>query len=87
MRTFSMPASWMAVAVASSSCEFCSTISSPENGSAIRSSVTRPMMRSRSGSMISPDSTIALASMPSIVPQSISWMMTSCATSTRRRVR
>jgi hypothetical protein len=28
-----------------------------------------------------------LASMPSIVPQSISWMMTSCATSTRRRVR
>ena len=61
--------------------------SRPMNGSVIRSSVTRPMMRSRSGSMISPDSTIARASMPSIVPQSISWMMTSCATSTRRRVR
>ena len=63
------------------------TMTSPENGSTIFSSVTRPMMRSRSGSMISPDSTIALASMPSIVPQSISWMITSCATSTRRRVR
>ena len=31
--------------------------------------------------------TIARASMPSMVPQSISWMITSCATSTRRRVR
>ena len=37
--------------------------------------------------MISPLSTIARASMPSIVPQSISEMMTSWATSTSRRVR
>ena len=55
MRTFSMPASWIAVAFSSSSSSFCSTIVSPVNGSTIFSSVTRPMMRSRSGSMISPD--------------------------------
>ena len=60
---------------------------SPLNGSISLSSVTRPMMRSRSGSMTSPLSTIARASMPSSVPQSGSEMMTSCATSTRRRVR
>ena len=60
---------------------------SPLNGSISFSSVTRPMMRSRSGSMTSPLSTIARASMPSSVPQSGSEMMTSCATSTRRRVR
>ena len=64
-----------------------STIVSPVNGSVIFSSVVRPMMRSRSGSMTSPLSTMARASMPSTVPQSGSWMMTSCATSTRRRVR
>ena len=87
MRTFSMPASWIAVAFSSFNTSLVLTMTSPLNGSTIFSSVTRPMMRSRSGSMISPDSTIALASMPSIVPQSISWMMTSCATSTSRRVR
>ena len=36
---------------------------------------------------LSVDSTIARASIPSRVPQSISEMMTSCATSTKRRVR
>ena len=87
MRTFSMPPSWIAWALSSSISSLTSTMVSPVNGSTIFSSVVRPMMRSRSGSMISPLSTIARASMPSIVPQSISWMMTSCATSTRRRVR
>ena len=57
------------------------------NGSTSFSSVTRPMIRSRSGSMVSPPSTIAEAEMPSSAPQSISEMITSCATSTRRRVR
>ena len=37
--------------------------------------------------MISPPSTSAPSSMPSMVPQSYSAMMQSCATSTRRRVR
>jgi hypothetical protein len=87
MRTFSMPPSWMADAFSSLIASLTSTMTSPVSGSKIFSSVTRPMIRSRSGSMISPLSTIALASMPSIVPQSISWMMTSCATSTSRRVR
>ena len=66
---------------------FASMITSPVNGSMIRSRATRPTMRSRSGSMISPLSTMAFASMPSIVPQSGSEMITSWATSTRRRVR
>jgi hypothetical protein len=86
--TFSMPASCTSDALSSSISSLISTIVSPSlNGSTIRSSVTRPTMRSRSGSMISPDSTMARASMPSSVPQSGSEMMTSCATSTRRRVR
>ena len=37
--------------------------------------------------MISPPLTSGAASMPSTVPQSSSLMMTSCATSTSRRVR
>src|SRR4026207_1997598 len=37
--------------------------------------------------MISPPSTSALTKMPSVVPQSNSLMMTSCAISTKRRVR
>ena len=45
------------------------------------------MMRSRSGSMTSPDSMIGRISMPSTVPQSCSEMITSWLTSTRRRVR
>ena len=39
------------------------------------------------GSMISPDSIIGSTKMPSAVPQSFSLIITSCATSTRRRVR
>ena len=62
-------------------------ITSLVNGSVIFSSVVRPMIRSRSGSITSPLSTIARASMPSSVPQSCSEMITSCATSTSRRVR
>ena len=57
------------------------------NGSPTRSRATRPMMRSRSGSIVSPPSMIACASMPSSVWQSGSEMITSCATSTSRRVR
>ena len=44
-------------------------------------------MRSRRGSIISPLSTIARASIPSNVPQSISEIITSWATSTSLRVR
>ena len=62
-------------------------MTSPVTGSTIFSSDTRPTMRSRSASMISPLSTIAFASMPSSVPQSCSEMITSWATSTSRRVR
>ncbi len=51
------------------------------------SCATRPMMRSRSGSRMSPPSTIAVTTIPSSVPQSSSITMTSCATSTSRRVR
>ena len=38
-------------------------------------------MRSRSGSMISPDSMIGSTKMPSVVPQSVSATITSCETS------
>ncbi len=38
-------------------------------------------------SITSPPSTSGVISMPSSVPQSSSWMIESCATSTRRRVR
>ena len=63
-------------------------MTSPDDGSMMSSSATRPMMRSLSRSTISPpESTMARASMPSIVPQSVSEMITSCATSTSRRVR
>ena len=82
-----MPASCIVDASSSLISSFASTIDLAVNGSTICSSVTRPMMRSRSGSMISPLSTIARASMPSSVPQSCSEMITSCATSTSRRVR
>ena len=85
--TFSMPESWTAAAFSSSISSLTSRRTLPDSGSMIRSSETRPMMRSRSGSMISPDSTMARASMPSSVPQSRSDTITSCATSTRRRVR
>jgi hypothetical protein len=63
-------------------------MTSPEDGSTIGSSATRPTMRSLRRSMISPpESMMARASRPSIVPQSVSEMITSCATSTSRRVR
>jgi hypothetical protein len=75
--TFSMPLSWMADALSSSISSFSSTMVPAPNGSTIFSSVTRPTIRSRSGSMISPDSTIARASIPSRVPQSSSEMITS----------
>jgi len=63
------------------------TRTSPVYGSTTSSSAMRPRIRSPSRSMISPPSTSAVISMPSIVPQSKSAMMASCATSTRRRVR
>jgi hypothetical protein len=85
--TFSTPASSIRCDSSSSMSWLASMIVSPLKGSTSFSSVTRPMMRSRSGSMISPPSTMAVAEMPSRAPQSTSEMMTSCATSTRRRVR
>ena len=63
-------------ATASSSC-----------GSNTSSLATLPRMRSRSGSMMSSPSLSAAISSPRIVPQSSSVTITSCATSTRRRVR
>src|SRR3989337_1662973 len=48
---------------------------------------TRPTIRSRSGSRMSPPSMMGMTMMPSNVSQSCSVMITSCATSTRRRVR
>ncbi|MNV87657.1 hypothetical protein D3C71_1817970 [compost metagenome] len=51
------------------------------------SATTRPSTRSFNGSTTSPPSTIGVMVRPSVVPQSTSVMTTSCATSTRRRVR
>ena len=59
----------------------------PPNGSFTSSRLTRPTIRSRSGSITSPDSMIGRMSIPSTVPQSCSLMITSWLTSTRRRVR
>ncbi len=49
-----MPPSWMSDAFSSSISSLTSTMTLPDSGSMIFSSVVRPMMRSRSGSMISP---------------------------------
>ena len=87
MRTRSMPAAWIAFAVSSVISSLALTITLPSIGSLIVSRLTRPMMRSRSGSITSPDSMIGRISMPSTVPQSCSLMITSWLTSTRRRVR
>ena len=87
MRTFSMPAAWIALAISSVISWLASTITEPSIGSLLFSRLTRPMMRSRRGSMTSPDSMIGRISMPSTVPQSCSEMITSWLTSTRRRVR
>ena len=66
-----MPASWTSAALSSSMTSLTSRTTLPVTASVIFSSETRPMMRSRSGSMISPLSTMARASMPSTVPQSV----------------
>ena len=87
MRTFSMPAACTSLAFSSVISSLTFTSTSPPNGSLMFSRLTRPTMRSRSGSMTSPDSMIGLMSMPSTVPQSYSLMITSWLTSTRRRVR
>src|SRR5712692_5486598 len=70
--TFSMPASSMALTLASSISSFDWTITSWVNGSSTSSSATRPRMRSLIGSMISPPSMRAPSRMPSMVPQSYS---------------
>ena len=87
MRTFSMPAAWIALAVSSPISSLPFTMTLPSIGSLMLSRLTRPMMRSRRGSMTSPDSMMGRISMPSTVPQSCSLMITSWLTSTRRRVR
>ena len=56
-------------------------------GSIKSSANTRPKTRSANGSMISSPSLRSEISIPKIVPQSISVTITSCATSTKRRVR
>ena len=56
-------------------------------GSSTSSAATFPTMRSANGSMISSPSFSAEISSPMIVPQSSSVIVTSCATSQRRRVR
>ena len=86
MRTFSMPAAWMALAVSSVISSLASTMTWPSM-SLMFSRLTRPTMRSRRGSITSPDSMMGRMSMPSTVPQSCSEMITSWLTSTRRRVR
>ena len=87
MRTFSMPAAWTALAVSSVISSLTRTMTWPPNGSLMFSRLTRPTMRSRRGSITSPDSMMGRMSMPSTVPQSCSEMITSWLTSTRRRVR
>src|SRR3989475_489064 len=91
--TASMPASSIACDV-SSAMSFpasTSTLGRPSSssswGSSTSSSATLPTRRSRSGSMMSSPSFSAAISRPRIVPQSSSVTVTSCATSTRRRVR
>jgi len=63
------------------------TMTSPVVGSRMSSTATRPSTRSPSGSMISSPSFKAPTSIPPTVPQSSMFTMTSCATSTSRRVR
>jgi hypothetical protein len=82
-----MPAAWIALAVSSPISSLALTITLLSIGSLMFSRLTRPMMRSRSGSITSPDSMIGRISMPSTVPQSCSLMITSWLTSTSRRVR
>ena len=77
----------MALAVSSSISSLDFTRMTPSMGSFTLSRLTRPTMRSRRGSMTSPDSMMGRISMPSTVPQSCSEMITSWLTSTRRLVR
>ena len=86
MRTRSIPAPCTEFASSSVISWFTSTMTWPSK-SLILSSETRPTIRSRSGSTSTPASMMGSTKMPSLVPQSRSLMITSCATSTRRRVR
>ena len=93
IRTISTPASSISSAVSSlmswpaATSSLASPNSSRSCGSTTSSAATMPAMRSRSGSMMSSPSFSAVASTPSTVPQSSSVIVTSCATSTSRRVR
>ena len=62
------------------------TITSPPFSSVTSMAAIRPMSRSMNGSGMMSDSSRVIH-VPSSVPQSSSRVMTSCATSTRRRVR
>jgi hypothetical protein len=81
------PLSSMASAAISSISPPAFTSTVPVMGSITSSTTTRPSKRSPSGSMISSPSFSGPTSMPFTVPQSSMFTMTSCATSTRRRVR
>src|SRR6266702_493389 len=87
MRTRSRPESSIFWASSSAISVPAWTMISPVNGSRMSSAATRPSTRSRSDWMMSPPSTSGAASMYLTVPQSYSETMTSCDTSTRRRVR
>jgi hypothetical protein len=87
MRTLSMPAACTSLAFSSVISSLTWTMTWPPKGSLMFSRLTRPTMRSRRGSITSPDSMMGRMSMPSTVPQSWSEMITSWDTSTSRRVR
>ena len=65
IRTLSMPAAWISPAVSSEISPLDFTRVPPSIGSLTFSRLTRPMIRSRSGSVTSPDSMIGRMSMPS----------------------
>ena len=87
MRTCWTPLSSMARARASVIIPPASTMTSSSMGSITASAAMLPATRSDSGSMMSSPSLSAVTSSPRIVLQSSSMIVTSCATSTSRRVR
>ena len=87
MRTRSRPESSIFWASSSVISVLAWTMISFDSGSRMSSAATRPRIRSRNDWMISPPSTSGVASIYFTVPQSYSLTMTSCETSTSRRVR
>ena len=84
--TRSMPAASIRAMTASESSSLRATRTSPDFSSTTSMAAIRPTSRSPNGSGICSDSSRVIQ-VPISVPQSSSRVMTSCATSTRRRVR